>query len=90
MLDSQDIPRDLLGAHKDDIIIDNFIYYLKKYSLITPQSPSYSGPAFSIHRSIQAATLAYLVDKLKLEKNSHLIQSISETLKETVTSAQVF
>src|SRR5262249_11782283 len=38
LLDSQKIPRDLLDAYKNHAIVDNFIYHLKKYSLIVDES----------------------------------------------------
>src|SRR3990167_7561325 len=34
LLNDQNIPIDLLNTYKNDIIVDNFIYHLKKYSLM--------------------------------------------------------
>ncbi len=52
LLDSQHIPRDFLTKYKNNSIIDNFIYHLKKYSLMTDDSSSSSiGSSFSVHRS---------------------------------------
>ena len=75
LLDSQNIPRDLLEKYKSQSVVDNFIYHLKKYSLITSELPSSSLKAvFSIHRSTQAIILAYLSEKLNLEKNKELLE----------------
>lgn len=57
LLDSQDIPRELLDKYKNPSIVDNFIYHLKKHSLI---STSLSESSYSIHRSTQAIAYSYL------------------------------
>jgi tetratricopeptide (TPR) repeat protein len=80
-LDSQNIPRELLEAHKDKNVVDSFVYNLKKYSLISG-SFSPATATFSIHRSTQAISLAYLTQKLKLTENSSYIQSVSNALKQ--------
>lgn len=83
LLDSQYIPRSLLDSYKSNIIVDNFIYHLKKHSLITDTTlPSSSlNPAFSVHRSTQTIILHYLTHKLALKKNPHLIASLSIPLE---------
>ena len=82
LLDSQDIPRDLLNAYKGSIIVDNFFYHLKKHSLITSEiNSSHSTSSFSIHRSTQEIIFAYLIKALKLEKANQLLQSIVNTLE---------
>ena len=81
LLDSQDIPRDLLDLYKTSTIIDNFLYTLKKYSLITKSSSSFRILTFSIHRSTQAITLAYLVKLMGLEKNKNFIEQIGTHFK---------
>lgn len=42
LLDSQNIPRALLDIYKGKVVVDDFIYNLKKYSLITNQSANFS------------------------------------------------
>lgn len=85
LLDSQNIPRDLLVKYKSDTIVDNFIYHLKKYSLITTESaPSSLNSIFSIHRSSQAITLEYLTKKLELKKNRPLLISIGKCVTEFI------
>ncbi len=50
LLNSQDIPKELLEKYKDNISVDNFIYNLKKYSLIMNEIfLSSKVPALSIH-----------------------------------------
>lgn len=62
VLDSQNIPIDIIKKYKKNYNTDNFIYNLKKYSLITNNSLFTSRliPTISIHRSTQALALAYL------------------------------
>ncbi len=88
LLDSQSIPRDLLDNYKTEIIVDEFIHTLKKYSLITIESsnPLSSTPSISIHRNTREISLAYLVRVLKLEKNNPLLQSISQTLENYIAT----
>lgn len=83
LLDSQNIPGELLDAYKNKIIVDNFIYNLKKYSFITSEllTSCDSMPSFSIHHSIQQISLAYLTKKLSLEKDHQFVQTITDTLE---------
>lgn len=89
MLDSQNIPRNLLTFYKNDGIVDKFIYYLKKHSLITTDStPLFQSiPTFSIHRSTQAIIRAYLTKKIELEKDSQLLEKISASLEKYIADA---
>ncbi len=81
LLDSQHIPRDLLTTYKNDTIVDNFIYHLKEYSLISDNSSSSSiGSAFSMHRSTQDISFSYLTELLKLDKEGLLLKTIVYTL----------
>lgn len=62
LLDSRNIPKDLLDSYKGKIIVDKFIYHLKKYSLITSSLSDSPSPLalLSIHNSTQDIILAYL------------------------------
>jgi tetratricopeptide (TPR) repeat protein/DNA-binding CsgD family transcriptional regulator len=82
LLDSQNIPRNLLDRFKSDVVVDSFIYYLKNYSLITPQSltPFSAVATFSMHRSTQEITLAYLIRALQHKKEEGVFQLIGNTL----------
>lgn len=81
LVDSQNIPRELLNNFKNNMVVDNFIFNLKKYSLLI-NNPS--NTALSIHRSTQAISLSYLMKKLDLERNKELITSIAESLENTL------
>lgn len=76
LLDSQNIPLDLLRSYKEKIVVDNFIHLLKEYSLvITPDSPGQG--MVSLHRNIHSAMLTHLAKLFDLEKNKHLIEPMS-------------
>jgi len=78
LLDSQNIPKDLLKARKDKLVVDSFIYNLKKYSLITNESSLNNlGTFFSIHRSTQEICLDHLIKKFNLKHNKETINNIS-------------
>ena len=77
LLDSQHIPKALLDHFKSDIIVDNFIYNLKKYSLITHDASTGGSSTYSIHRSTQKIILAYLSQILKLKENPNYLNKIS-------------
>jgi|GEM_PF-661034 len=89
LLDYQNIPRDLLEKYSSSTVIDNFIYNLKKHSLVTNEVVLFSGstPTFSIHRSTQAIALVYLTKLLGSEKNKKVIEDIEATLKSYVAEA---
>lgn len=77
LLDSQSIPIHLLEAFKSGPIVDDFIYNLKKYSLITKDGvPVGIHPTLSLHKSTQAITLNYLTNELALNKNNPLLDTI--------------
>lgn len=80
LLDSQNIPRSLLDRYTNNVKVGNFIYYLKKYSLITSESSTASEQTFSIHRSTQSIMLAYLVQILKLKHHKQYLNSITKIL----------
>ncbi|MBP9776873.1 MAG: tetratricopeptide repeat protein [Alphaproteobacteria bacterium] len=86
LIDSQNIPRNLLEARMNNVSADNFIFNLKKYSLITNYtSTTYPwGTTFSIHRSTQEISLAHLREKLDLKPGNPLIQRIAQNLESYV------
>lgn len=83
LIDSQNIPKDLLTKYKNNEIVDCFIYNLKKYSLLIRQpfvlSPQNS--TLSFHRSTHATLLSYLKDSLSLDNNAQLISLTSNMLE---------
>lgn len=82
LIDSHNIPKELLDRFKNSIEIDNFIYHLKKYSLATHNLLSASTPVscVTIHRSTQDIALAYLAREMKLDKGSPLLKDIFHVL----------
>jgi tetratricopeptide (TPR) repeat protein/DNA-binding CsgD family transcriptional regulator len=86
LLDSQNIPRDLLDAYKDDAIVDTFIYNLKKHSLIINESSQLpnSIATFSIHQNTQNINRSYLFKVLSPQKNTYLLSSIANALENFV------
>ncbi|OJX06449.1 MAG: hypothetical protein BGO76_00870, partial [Caedibacter sp. 38-128] len=84
LLDSQSILRELLDAYKNDLVIDNFLYNLKKFSLITIQG---SLSTISIHRSTQELCLQYLNNLLNLQTNKQPIKAIASFLETYATEA---
>lgn len=81
ILNAQDIPRALLNVCKNELIVDDFIYNLKKHSLLISDSlsPMHSTSTFSIHHSTQEIISSYL-KKLNSENNATLIKSFAENL----------
>ncbi|RZI45188.1 NB-ARC domain-containing protein, partial [Candidatus Finniella inopinata] len=83
LLDSQNIPLELLSTYKEKILVHNFIHLLKEYSLVI--TPEESGPAnFSLHRNIQSTMLSHLTQLLNLEKDKHLIEQIGLVFRQYI------
>lgn len=88
LLNAQDIPRALLDAHKGEVAVDNFIYNLKKYSLLTGNNSNFlhSFSNLSTHKCTQEISLMYLVKTIPLNQNNHRLQSIATTLEKYTDS----
>lgn len=74
-INSQDIPKELLIMYKDELIVNDFIRHLKKFSLITKENfdnDKYVN-LFSIHRSIKAIIADYLENYYKLSNSNDII-----------------
>jgi tetratricopeptide (TPR) repeat protein/DNA-binding CsgD family transcriptional regulator len=86
LLDSQNIPRDLLDKYKSDVIVDNIIYYLKKYSLITTENSGSNSldSTISLHRSTQSTILTYLKNTSTSDEKTLLLESLANVLKDHV------
>ncbi|RZI46212.1 tetratricopeptide repeat protein [Candidatus Finniella inopinata] len=88
LLDSQNIPRDLLESFKSTAVIDNFIHHLKKHSLIANQPDIFSSVStLSIHRSTQESILDYFLSDLNLENNPQLMLRIANTIAQYAAEA---
>lgn len=55
LIDSQDIPKNLLILYKNSAMVNDFLYQLQKYALIIDGTDS-----FSLHHSIHAMCKAYI------------------------------
>lgn len=86
LLDSQNIPRDLLNNYKKKPVIDNFAYHLNKYSLLQTKESSLPerDSSLSFHRSTQAIILAHLKKHLSLERYTAALLSIDEFLEKYI------
>lgn len=82
LIDSQNIPLDLLKSFKGDLLTDNFIYHLKKYSLINQNTSN-----ISIHRSTQAIILNYLTNQLNLKTDKQLLDPLIHSLEKYCADA---
>lgn len=89
LLDPQNITRDLLLKCKTENIVDEFIYYLKKYSLIINKNMCLDSlnSLFTMHRSTQNIILMYTTNVLKLNEDEPLIQSLVKILEDDMGDA---
>ncbi len=87
LIGSKYVPRDLLYAYKEKIVVDSFIHDLKKYSLsiFTYYDLDQVVPTFSTHSAIQANMLDYMTKSLNLSENKLPIQAISLALEKHAT-----
>lgn len=82
MIDSNNIPKDLLLAYKDEFVVNKLLNELKKVSIIADDDTSNDAVIFSIHRSIQAIVLVYLLKSIQLDNHLDYIQNISNTFED--------
>lgn len=87
LLDSQNIPVDLLKTFKDEMIVDNFIFHLKMFSLITNESTPSVSPSLSIHRTTQAITLNFLNKHLDTKRKEEIMSMISNGMNTYIIKA---
>lgn len=83
LIDSQNIPKDILNAYKNEIVVESFIYHLRKYSLTvcSPADEFHSTPYLTIHRSTQGISLAYLLKRLNIQRNPDFIEPIVKIIE---------
>lgn len=83
LLDSQNIPIELLKAYKNDAVVESFIYHLKAYSLLLDDFSTFSPgiTTISIHRSTQQIILSSLISELNLRKNIYPLENASKFLE---------
>ena len=76
LIDPQNITKKLLNMLANPVIVDKFIYELKKQSLIT----AYENETFGIHRSIQEIGLNYMLTALTKEEKITYMDEIIKTM----------
>jgi tetratricopeptide (TPR) repeat protein/DNA-binding CsgD family transcriptional regulator len=83
LLDSHNIPRDLLDQYKSNILVDHFIYHLQKYSLINEDQlqPVNALSFLTIHRSIQDTCLGYITHRFAKYELHPIRESMGTTLE---------
>ncbi|MBX9621556.1 MAG: tetratricopeptide repeat protein [Alphaproteobacteria bacterium] len=82
LLDSQNIPRDLLSAYTSEMLTDKFLYALQKYSLITDETWTKDhNYHFSIHRSTMRIMHDFIRKHLPTQKLDKAIQSFGTTFE---------
>lgn len=87
LLDSQHISKELLDQLNGSTFADNFIYHLKKFSLIENKDiESKNKTVFVIHRNIQELISSYLKEN-NYFKNNETIKKISLILNEYIKDA---
>lgn len=82
LVDSQNIPRDLLDCFKNNALSEQFIYNLNKYCLIT--SRTYPYETISLHRSIQKIFLYYIYSQLCIKNDKEKIKHIVKIFEDYV------
>jgi tetratricopeptide (TPR) repeat protein/DNA-binding CsgD family transcriptional regulator len=89
LLNSQNIPREILEKHNDNIVVDNFIYYLKKYSLIVenPTSTSSAIASLSLHQTTQDIIRSYIAKHSTASEKSKALIAIANTLDDYLDKA---
>ena len=87
-LDSQNIPKDLLELFTSKTAVGNFVYQLKKHSLLlnSPFSPPLL--TISIHPCTQEVSLNYLTTLLKIESNQQILLPFLTTFMSYIKRAR--
>ncbi len=77
LLDSQNIPKDLLYKYKGNLIVDDFIDSLKKFSVITHEfQDAPFGSVFSLDKAFHSRLLKYLQKDKALKEYKENLQDI--------------
>jgi DNA-binding CsgD family transcriptional regulator len=71
LLDSQNIPKNLLKTCADPIVVDKFIHNLRRNSLALGGKDD-----FSIHRSSQSIGLDYILGVLTVEEKKRILENL--------------
>lgn len=84
-IDSQNIPIALLKDFEDSVIVDQFLHYLRKRSLISEDYCPEFGQVLSIHRSLQEIAFKFLSHKY----NNETVRAASRILKQFSENKQI-
>ena len=81
LLNSQDIPRELLEKVKSPIVVDTFIHELNKHSLVElPSAKSNDFRKFSIHKRIQQIALSHLERRFTVKHFREPVRKLSSSI----------
>lgn len=84
-LDANNIPKILIDDCSDNLTSDEFVYFLKKYSLISQENVNEIGYTLGMHRAIQASIFDYLNKNLDKEILTNHLTNISKILKSRIS-----
>lgn len=84
LLDSQNVPIELLNKLSGQEVVEQLIHNLKKNSIITDVSTTINLPyqAFSIHRSLQQIIASHILKNFKEQENYTSIINITKLLEQ--------
>jgi len=84
MLDSQNIPRELLENYKNKYVVKDFIYHLRKNGLLLGESYSEflkKNKVISLHRSTQEIGLAFLLNSYSVAEKGEFVRKAILTIE---------
>jgi tetratricopeptide (TPR) repeat protein/DNA-binding CsgD family transcriptional regulator len=82
LIDSQNIPKNLLVQYCDPVIVDDFIQTMEQFSLLTYQENKNNQIAtLSIHRSVQKNILELLSSNIPLQTGEKLLDQVINALE---------
>ncbi len=85
LVDSQNIPKELVYLYKNNIFAEKFLHELKKRSFIIEENNINIPSTFSIHRSVQKIFLSCLIKKYSLQKDSASLHRIIDLIDKYVS-----
>jgi len=87
IIDHNNIPIHIIQQFTNDIVANNFIYFLKKYSLVVPDNDTSKNDTktFSIHKSTQEIILNFLAQKLNIHQNSNHLTPVLTIFENDMT-----
>lgn len=78
LVDSQNIPLDLLIMKTNSKTTNLLLHTMRKFSLIASEHEKKGSYSFSIHRSTQAVLRSYLIERLNLSAQHELVVSSAD------------